>query len=71
MSKQSWVVVVGIVAWVLIASYMARQVRYQMVIPEWLKSELEKRAELKKVSLAELIKDILKNHVEKEPLTPS
>lgn len=49
---------------------MARQVRYQMVIHEWLKHELEKRAELKKVSLAELIKDILKNHVEKEPLTP-
>ena len=49
---------------------MARQVRYQMVIPEWLKHELEKRAELKKVSLAELIKDILKSHVEKEPLTP-
>ena len=44
---------------------MARQIRYQMVINAWLKDELEKQAKEKKVSLAELIKDVLKQHVEK------
>ena len=44
---------------------MAKQVRYQMVIPEWLKSELEDIAKNKGISLAELIKDVLKSYVEK------
>ncbi len=43
---------------------MARQVRYQMVIPEWLKTALTALAENKNVSLAEYCKDVLKRHVE-------
>ncbi len=44
---------------------MTKQVRYQMVIPEWLKTELEGIAKNKGISLAELIKDVLKLYVEK------
>ena len=36
-----------------------------MVMPQWLKNELEQEAKKKDVSLAELIKDVLKQYIEK------
>ena len=44
---------------------MSKQVRYQMVMSQWLKTALEQEAKKKDVSLAELIKDALKQHIEK------
>ena len=43
---------------------MSRQIRYQLVLPSWLKDTLTQLADRKDVSTAEFIKDILKNYVD-------
>lgn len=40
-----------------------KQERFQMVMPLWLKNELIKIANIKGVSVSELIKDILKQSI--------
>lgn len=45
---------------------MSKQVRYQMVMPQWLKDALEQEAKKKDISLAEFIKDVLKKHIEQQ-----
>ncbi len=44
---------------------MATQERFQLVIPTWLKEEVKKIAETRKISMSEAIKDILKQYVTK------
>ncbi len=43
---------------------MARQIRFQFVLPEWLLSVTRELAKAKGVSVAEYLKDIIKSHVE-------
>ncbi|MEE9355420.1 MAG: hypothetical protein V3U75_07500 [Methylococcaceae bacterium] len=43
---------------------MSRQIRYQLVLPSWLKDTLVQLSDRKEVSTAEFIKDILKNYVD-------
>ena len=52
---------------------MPKQIRYQMVMPQWLKVALEQEAQKKEVALAELIKDVLKNYIEQKnrPTSPT
>lgn len=52
---------------------MTVQVRYQMVLPQWLKEAAQREAEKKGISLAEYIKDLIKHDVERHsrPTSPS
>ncbi|MEE9397624.1 MAG: hypothetical protein V3V31_11500 [Methylococcales bacterium] len=43
---------------------MSRQIRYQLVLPSWLKETLTQLAGRKGVSTAEFVKDVLKNYVD-------
>lgn len=45
---------------------MPIQVRYQMVIPQWLKDAAEREAEKKGISLAEYIKDLIKRDIDQQ-----
>ena len=50
---------------------MATQVRYEMVLPKWLKEAAQREAEKKGISLAEYIKDLIKRDVEQSrPTSP-
>lgn len=45
---------------------MSKQTRYQMVMPQWLKDALVQEANKKNISVAELIKDVLKRYIESQ-----
>lgn len=46
-------------------------VRFQLVLPRWLRDEVRQFAENKGVSMGELIKDSLKSYLEREKQTKS
>ena len=44
---------------------MTQQTRFQMVMPGWMKAAVARLAKEKGISQGELVKDVLKSHIEK------